>query len=533
MRSPAGGRAPAAGRLVPRCLSSEPAPGEVPRVLFQDADLVVVDKPIGWLTHPDEATARPDVFGWLGGGLGVHMRLDVDTSGVLCFSRSPAGARRLTRAFEHGDVRKRYLAVVEGRPPAREGTLTGEVPEARGRSATTRYRVLASHAPTGTTLVEAEPVTGRTHQIRAHFAAAGCPVRGDRRYGSPLDVRAPRLLLHCAGITLGPGAGGIAFEAPTPPELCASEGAAALRRDLAAGSSHTCYRVSDGAGDGTPGWIVDRYGAWLWVQRAEGADEHPLPPARGVYRIDARADRSHGGQPPPALVAGEAAPDPLAVRENDLEYRVVLGPHLSTGLFLDQRPQRAWLRANADGARVLNTFAHAGAFTVAAAAGGAARTVSVDLERDWLARLGPQLVANDLAPDPARHDTIHGDVFDWLRRLGRRGERYDIVVLDPPSTSVGARGRRWSAAQDYGELVALAAPLVAPGGWLWTITNHRGLTPERFGARVSVGLPAGVQLERVSAMPVDFPHAGPPPTKSWLWRFPGGASLTAEAARRA
>jgi 23S rRNA (cytosine1962-C5)-methyltransferase len=524
MRPPPGSRATprARARLAPRCPSNDPTPGETPRILFQDADLVVVDKPVGWLTHPDDATARPDVFTWLGGGLGVHMRLDVDTSGVLCFSRSPNGAQRLTRAFEHGEIRKRYLAVVEGRPPAREGTLTGEVPEARGRPATTRYRVLATHAATGTTLVEAEPVTGRTHQIRAHFAAAGCPVRGDLRYGHPLDVRAPRLLLHCAALAFDGTAagGGNAFEAPTPAELRAFEGSGALRAGLAAGTSHTCWRLLDGAGDGTPGLTVDRYGEWLWVQRAVGAADAALPPARGVYRIDAQADRSHGGQAPPALVAGEAAPEPLSVRENDLEYRVVLGPHLSTGLFLDQRPQRAWLRAHAGGARVLNTFAHAGGFTVAAAAGGAVRTVSIDLERDWLARVGPQLAANGLDPDPARHDTIHGDVFDWLRRLGRRGERYDIVLLDPPSTSIGARGRRWSAAQDYGDLVALAAPLVAPGGYLWTITNHRGLTPESFGARVVSGLPAGVTLERVSAMPVDFPHAGPPPTKSWLWRFP-------------
>jgi 23S rRNA (cytosine1962-C5)-methyltransferase len=479
-----------------------------------------VDKPVGWLTHPDEATTRPDVFTWLGGGLGVHMRLDVDTSGVLCFSRSPAGARRLARAFEQGSIRKRYLAVVEGRPPAREGVLTGEVPAARGRPATTRYTVLAMHAATGTTLVEAWPITGRTHQIRAHFAAAGCPVRGDQRYGDPLDVRAPRLLLHCARIELAAEAGGGVFEAPVPPELRASEGSEALRGGLVASTAHTCYRLLDGSGDAVPGLTVDRYADWLWIQRAIGAPEADLPPARGLYRIEALADRSHGGQAPPSLVAGEPAPEPLAVRENDVEYRVVLGPHLSTGLFLDQRPQRAWMRANAAGARVLNTFAHAGGFTVAAAVGGADRTVSVDLERDWLARVRPQIEANGVPADPARHDTIHGDVFDWLRRLGRRGERFDIVVLDPPSTSVGARGRRWSAAQDYGELVAQAAPLVAPGGFLWTITNHRGLTPEKFGARVVSGLPPGVVLERVGAMPVDFPHAGPPPTKSWLWRFP-------------
>jgi 23S rRNA (cytosine1962-C5)-methyltransferase len=122
-------------------------------------------------------------------------------------------------------------------------------------------------------------------------------------------------------------------------------------------------------------------------------------------------------------------------------------------------------------------------------------------------------------PDPQRHDTIHGDVFDWLRRLSKRPDRFDFVILDPPSTSVGARGRRWSAAQDYAALVTAALPLVAPGGRLLTVTNHRGVTPARFYDLVSAGLPPDAVLERVGAMPIDFPEVGPPPTKSWIWRL--------------
>ena len=489
-------------------------------MLFQDADLIAVDKPIGWLTHPDRATDRPDVFTFLGGGLGVHHRLDVDTSGVLLFSRSTVGARLLAAGFEGGAAEKRYLAVVDAPLPRSAGTLTGEVPEARGKPAETRYRVLRRGA--AGVLVEACPITGRTHQIRAHLAAAGAPIRGDLRYGDPLDVRAPRLMLHCERIALP---GGRVFEAPPPVVFAAARGdSAGLRAGLRVDPDNTCFRERNGAGDASPGVYVDRYGDWLWVQHDAGAPEIPLPTARGVYRIDALRDRSQGRQAPPAHVAGGRAPQPLAVRENGIEYRVVLGDHLSTGLFLDQRPQRGWLRARADGARVLNTFAHAGGFTVAAAVGGAARTVSIDLDRDWLARIPGQLEANGVDPDPRRHDTIHGDVFDWLRRLSRRPDRFDIVILDPPSTSVGARGRRWSAAQDYTALVAAALPLVAPGGRLLTVTNHRGVTPARFFELVSAGLPPDAVLERVGTMPLDFPEVGPPPTKSWIWRL--GAGLT-------
>ena len=154
-----------------------------------------------------------------------------------------------------------------------------------------------------------------------------------------------------------------------------------------------------------------------------------------------------------------------------------MGQQLSTGLFLDQRPQRTWLAKHASGLRILNTFAHAGGFSIAAATAGAS-TVSLDLSRRWLERIPNQL--ENLGLDVRHHDWIYGDVFDWLPRLSRRGEQFDIVILDPPSTSVGKKKKRWSAAKDYPALIRAALPLVAPGGALWTSTNHRGLTPMRF-----------------------------------------------------
>ena len=148
-----------------------------------------------------------------------------------------------------------------------------------------------------------------------------------------------------------------------------------------------------------------------------------------------------------------------------------------------------------------------GAYSAAAAAGGAARTVSVDCDKNWLAYLDHSLAANGVENPPRavgkQHDAIYGDCFDWLKRLAKRGERrdrrgdrtfasssrcdlwrvpdprgraqrgaglfltegyragYDWVILDPPSTST-VNGKRWSAARDYKTLAALAAPLVAP-----------------------------------------------------------------------
>ena len=499
-------------------------------VLNQNEDLLVVDKPAGWLTHPDGERARPDVVSHFGGGLGVHHRLDVDTSGVLAFSRSPAGARQLSEAFERGGVVKTYLAVVAGHLGEREGVVRGPVPEAPGRDAETRWRVVGRGGAGGAwTLIEAQPMTGRTHQIRAHLAKIGHPILGDLRYGDPLDGRAPRLMLHAWRLELATNALRERFEAPPPAAFArfVSPGAAGrtgLRAELAASVHTNAYRLVHEAADACPGLRVDRYGDWLWVQRDVDADASADAvvsafEARGVYQIDGVRDRSRGQQAPPRLVRGEAAPEALDVVEAGVHYRVRLGAgDLSTGLFLDQRDRRAWLARHAGGMSVLNTFAHAGGFSVAAAVGGAARTVSVDLDRAWLARVGPQLEINGVTPDAKRHDTIYGDVFDWLKRLAKRGERFDLVIVDPPSTSVGADGKRFSAGRDYAALAALAAPLVAPGGGLWTITNHRATGPAAFAKMVAHGLGEAFELERAWPMPIDHPEDAAGTVKTLVWR---------------
>jgi 23S rRNA (cytosine1962-C5)-methyltransferase len=133
------------------------------------------------------------------------------------------------------------------------------------------------------------------------------------------------------------------------------------------------------------------------------------------------------------------------------------------------------------------------------------------------------LEANGIAFDE-RHDCIYGDCFDWLARLAKRGEKYDIVILDPPSTSVGGRKKkRWSVKNDMNELVALAAPLVKSGGVLWTSTNSAGIHPIKFAKLCRQGLEdAGIEsarLERIQPMPHDFPSVGAQPVKNLVWRI--------------
>jgi len=188
--------------------------GAAVRIVSADPHIVVVDKPGGMPSVPARTPRDPPAVAavlaaeW--GPLEAVHRLDRDTSGLLVLARTAVARVALGRAFESRQVAKRYLAVVIGGLPAAAGTIhlpladdpdrppAKRVDPVLGRRATTRWRVVAtSHAGDVTrTLVELEPVTGRSHQLRAHLAWLGCPISGDPLYGR--RDGAGRLALHAA-----------------------------------------------------------------------------------------------------------------------------------------------------------------------------------------------------------------------------------------------------------------------------------------------------------------------------------------------
>ena len=495
----------------PCVVDATPVPDTLPHILHADADLVVVDKPAGWTLDATRAFAAPGLAGPSATGA-----TDADGSGVACFGTAAA--------LKNAACAQRAVAVEA--PGAARGAGADEF---------VRRRALGTDVRSD----------GAAADLRARLAARGAPVKGDAVHGCGVDRAAARALVHCERVAL---ADGRAFAAPLPADMAFLEDADA-RRDLRRDGSTTCFREVHGAADGAPpNLAVDRYGSHLLVQRPEEVSERARDevldglakrePFEGVYEIVTRTDRSHGGQGLPRLLRGAPAPrDGFAVAEHGCSFHVELGEaKLSTGLFLDQRPQRAWLARHANNRTVLNLFAHAGAYSVAAAVGGAARTLSVDCDRKWLAYEAKSLAYNGVA-NPAvdvggrpfpKHDAIYGDCFAWLRRLANRGETFDVVMLDPPSTST-VNGKRWSAQRDYGALAALCAPLVNPdGGLLCATTNARKLRPRKFARVCSAALDdfaadrgLSIVLDRVVPPAVDYPVlAGQSPeVKNLVFRF--------------
>lgn len=292
-------------------------------LIYQDEDLIVVNKPAGLNVHSDEGNETgPDVVTLLKrqldiAYLGLHHRLDREVSGVLLFAARPEANTHLAKIFEGRQAQKEYLALVSGRPPKRAGTINAPLvarpdgrwqvaaPGAKGaKEAITRYRVEAQGPDYS--LLRLNPETGRTHQLRVHLAHLGCQIIGDPLYNQPLAKgkasaapNFPRLLLHAVRLGL-PGTEAVSFEAPPPPIFeRAKTGSAlpelALAQRLNNGSvstlqpnertglhnllelacqrrapladdptlENTAYRLVNSAADGLPGMTLDRYGPAL------------------------------------------------------------------------------------------------------------------------------------------------------------------------------------------------------------------------------------------------------------------------------
>jgi 23S rRNA pseudouridine1911/1915/1917 synthase len=217
------------------------APLERARLLYADAELAAVDKPAGVPAQPtlttDAGTLPALVEALLGAPVTLVHRLDRETSGVTVFARTREAAAALAEAFRAGGPRKTYLALTARPPTPPDGRIDaplGKDParpglrrvDPRGDPAATRYRTL--RAGPGAALVEAQPETGRTHQIRVHLAHLGAPLLGDARYGGPRrvgEVAIPRVMLHARRLLLVHPATGapITFEAPVPDDFAATE----------------------------------------------------------------------------------------------------------------------------------------------------------------------------------------------------------------------------------------------------------------------------------------------------------------------
>jgi len=516
-------------------------------VLHEDEHLLVVNKPPGWNTHAPSPFAGEGIYDWLKhreprwANLAIIHRLDKDTSGVLVFGKTPLANRSLTEQFTRRTIEKKYQLLTDHAPTRSGFTARSKIVRAgeryvsgtHGDEAETRFTVLnpVVRAP-GAALVEAAPLTGRTHQIRVHAAEHGFPILGDSLYGGSLF---PRVCLHATELALKHPATGKWVSFGVPVDFTANA-RAALRGAIIDPASTNALRLIHGASDGWPGWYVERLGDFLLTQSDSSWSNSRRPPlealgSRVYHKLLSRQVRhSTLRASSPEAVVGAAASGPFVIRENGVKFELSFSEGYSVGLFLDQRDNRRRLLtrhlaadfelgAANESRTVLNTFAYSCGFSVCAALGGA-QTTSLDLSKKYLEWGQRNFALNGL--DAAQHDFIYGDTFDWLKRFARKGRMFDVVLLDPPTFSQSKASGVFRAEKDYGRLVAAALPVLRPGGVLFCSSNAADWPPEKFLATIQTAVQTArrkITQQHYVPQPPDFPisHAEPAYLKTvWL-----------------
>jgi len=278
-------------------------------------------------------------------------------------------------------------------------------------------------------------------------------------------------------------------------------------------SETNAYRLVNAESDGLPGLIVDRYADTLVVQCLSSGSERwrdtlvelilEISGHRQIFeRSDAEVRTLEGLAPRAGMLIGSESPERLEIQENGLFFGVDIIHGHKTGFYLDQRENRARLRALAAGRKVLDCFTYSGGFTISALAGSAEKVVAIDSSAEVLGLAQQNLALNGLPVENA--EWVTGDVFQVLRKFRDQGLSFDLIILDPPKfASTAAQAQR--AARGYKDINLLAFKLLKPGGILMTFSCSGGVSEDLFQKIV-----AGAALDAgVSARIVEHLHQGP------------------------
>ncbi|MGW7760809.1 class I SAM-dependent rRNA methyltransferase [Bacillus velezensis] len=264
--------------------------------------------------------------------------------------------------------------------------------------------------------------------------------------------------------------------------------AAEARARLFKAPDTSAFRLFNGEGDGIGGVTIDFYDGYLliqWYSKGIYAYKDSMIEAidglelsyKAIYEKK-RFDTAGQYVEDDDFVKGERGDFPVIVQENGIQYAVDLNDGAMTGIFLDQRHVRKAIRDKyANGRRVLNTFSYTGAFSIAAALGGAEKTTSVDVANRSLAKTIEQFSANGI--DYEAHDIKVMDVFKYFGYAAKKGLEFDLIILDPPSFA-RTKKRTFSAAKDYKNLLKETIAITAKNGIIVASTNSSAFNMKKF-----------------------------------------------------
>ncbi len=432
----------------------------LPTVLFEDSDILAIDKPYGFNSHTNDSKLEHSEF--VQDGLieiyekhfriRLHIihRLDQTTTGVMIFGKSVEAAKKYAEFFFNRQVKKTYIFLTKSKSlkPSFQMDLA-IVHKGKDLQAETQLSLLKKSDEFE--LWQAKPLTGRNHQIRIHAKAAQIPILGDTKYGG---APFPFLCLHNHQISFP---NGIIISSRPPiffndmsllKDLVLTRAffEADRRQRLFSESSDLdqCFRLVHMAKDSANlGFSIDQFGKVLLLNwnREKWTDSETRKftyfssiigkPIIVQLNLD-KNETSGAGQ---LILYPEKGSLPVAdfwtAKEKDVLYELRSDSRNSAGLFLNQRLQRNWLKNNAKGKSVLNLFSFSCSYSVAAAMGQASQVISVDSNKNALNWGRRNFQLNQLQPED--FSFFCRDSISYLEQCRSKNSEYDIIICDTPS----------------------------------------------------------------------------------------------------
>ena len=503
-------------------------------VLFEDSEIIAIDKAYGINTHTNDSKIGNTDFvqdglieifeKQLGRKLHIVHRLDQTTTGVIIFAKTPVAAKKYAAFFFDRLVRKTYWFITAASNDSEEFTIDKTIiHKGRELEAKTNFKRLKKAA--GFELWQANPLTGRNHQIRIHAQAAGISIIGDEKYEG---ADYPFLCLHNHCIEFP---NGIVIYSHAPiyyqeliilknPTLASALFECDRRLRLFAGAAFDqCYRLVHKEF----GYTIDQFGKNLVLSSYDetwsDADQKTFSEFAALIKkpVVLRMMHNRGKDPlnKSQLVLGDLPVETnWLAKENEIIFEIRSDSGQSFGLFLDQRLQRNWVLQNSENRDVLNLFSYTCGFSVAAALGRAKLVTSVDTSKNVLAWGKRNFTHNGILPES--HRFLLRDSLDYLDQCAKKQIRFDLVICDPPSFSRGEKSV-FKIENELENLLRKCIAILNPGGDLLFSTNFENFFIEDI--RKSI-LKVNAEVQIYNILPaLDFELPGKSPLlKSFLIR---------------
>jgi len=503
-------------------------------------DILSTYKPSGMNTHrTSEQSSEFGFVEWLEDKLKTPLylfqRLDAGTSGLLLIATTEAAATYWSELLKLKKLSKKYLFITKVNEVSsfqrdQKVRVTSFISKKNGVWCS--EQTLEPNSETVFTLLKskdqfqlwsAEPITGKTHQIRLHAKSLRLPILGDELYGG-----APfyRLCLHALEIQIKDEHNAWRAEAPpffnnleflSNPKLCALIGALDLRDQLT--QRHylkgDTYRLVHNE---CPTLKMDQFGEQIWVYAYDtiGSENLLHEFFRYYPKLKAwvREMKNRGQQPNLSLLKSFHEPQVRWIAsENNINYELRADQGLSPGLFLDQRENRLWIKMNSRDKKVLNLFSYTCGFSLNAAMGGAKEVVSVDVSSAFLEWGKRNFQLNSL--DSAQYEFWAADSLEFLKRTLKLKRKFDLIICDPPSFGRSKNGV-FNIEKNLSSMSAIIFELLEPKGQLLISSNFEKWTLAEFKKNVIQQLKKSYLEVIPPKYPLDFIEAKNPILKTLI-----------------